>query len=213
VALTGLHLDAFTERLASADPTPGGGSASAAVGALGASLLCMVARLTAQSPKHAGVAAQCREVETAADSLRRAFLELVERDAAAFDLVSSAYRLPRGSDEEKAARRAAVQSALHEAMQPPRQIIAHARSVCDLALTLADIGAPAAASDVGCAALFASAAAHGALLNVEINARALRDREVALSSLREANSIVAHVDVLAEVLAGKLSPDLEAPAS
>ncbi len=211
--LTGLHFDAFTQRLASADPTPGGGSASAAVGAVGASLVCMVARLTAQSPKHAGVAAQCREVETAADSLRRAFLDLVERDAAAFDLVSRAYRLPRGSDEEKAARRAALESALQEAIAPPRQIIAHAQSVCDLALTLADIGVPSAASDVGCAALFASAAAHGALLNVEINARALQDRELARRSLSEASAIVAHVDILTEVVASKVSPAPQAPAS
>jgi formiminotetrahydrofolate cyclodeaminase len=202
--LTSCSLQEFARRLASADPTPGGGSVAAAVGAFGAGLVRMVALLTAQSPKHRDVAARCQVIAEAAGQLSDQLVRLVDEDSAAFDRVSAAYRLPKGDDAEKARRSAAIQAALADAITPPSRVIDLSRATCDLAVELADIGNPNAQSDIGCAALCAQAAARGAALNVDVNARALRDRAVGKEHLDRAARDVAQVEVLCEVILGKL---------
>lgn len=204
MALTGLSMEAFSRKLASADPTPGGGSVAAAVGSFGAGLVRMVASLTGNSPKHADVAARCQAIGTAAATLSESLLRLVDDDAEAFDRVSAAYRMPRNSEADKTARSQAIQAALSGAIAPPIQVIKHAREVCDLAVELADIGTPNALSDIGCAALCAQTAARGAALNVEINARALKDRSAAERFVNRAAQDIAQVNLLSEVILGKL---------
>src|ERR1700730_13824116 len=105
-------MEAFTRKLASADPTPGGGSVAAAVGAFGAGLVRMVALLTSNSPKYAAVASECQAIAERAQRLAAKLLQLVDEDASSFDRVSSAYRLPRTSEDEKRARSDGIQRAL-----------------------------------------------------------------------------------------------------
>jgi glutamate formiminotransferase/formiminotetrahydrofolate cyclodeaminase len=170
----------------------------------------MVALLTSNSPKHAGVADRCREIAASAQLTTDAMLHLVDEDARSFDRVSAAYRLPKTQDSEKTARTASIQTALAGAIEPPMRVIALARETCDLALELADIGNPNALSDIGCAALCAQAAAHGAALNVEINAGALRDRSQAQRYTEQLHAAIAQVSLLAEVILGKLHAKSEA---
>jgi formiminotetrahydrofolate cyclodeaminase len=170
----------------------------------------MVALLTAQSPKHADVAGRCREIADAAGALCEQMLRLVDEDSAAFDRVSAAYRMPKNDDAQKTQRSAAIQAALAGAIDPPSRVIRLARSICDLAVELADIGNPNAHSDIGCAALCAQAAARGAALNVDVNARSLRDRGTGRAHVERASSEVAQVDVLCEVILSTLRAKAQA---
>jgi glutamate formiminotransferase/formiminotetrahydrofolate cyclodeaminase len=197
-------MDAFTRKLASADATPGGGSVAAAVGAFGAALVRMVALLTANSPKHSAIAPRCNELAAQAQALADELLALVNEDAASFDRVSDAYRLPKADDAQRAARSRGIQDALAGAIDPPLRVIDAASKTCSLALTLADIGNPNALSDIGCAALCARSAAQGAALNVEINAAALKDRSKASELATRMRAQLAQVNLLAEVILGKL---------
>jgi formiminotetrahydrofolate cyclodeaminase len=204
VALTTLSTEAFVRKLGSADPTPGGGSVAAVVGSFGAGLVRMVAQLTAGSPKYAPVATRCHEMSDAAERLARELLQLADDDAASFDKVSDAYRLPRNTDAEKASRSQAIQAALLGAIAPPSAVIRCAREICDFAVELADIGNLNAISDVGCAALCAQTAAQGASLNVEINAGSLADKAAAKQLAARAAADVAQVNVVCEVILNKV---------
>jgi len=203
----------FTHRLASADPTPGGGSASAAVGALSAGLVHMVAQLTAGSPKFAHVADRAKRIADEAEKLMSRFVAAIDEDAQAFDRVSQAYRLPKSTQAERTARSAAIQAALYEAALPPLRVAEMAREAAALAVELAEFGNPNAISDVGCAALFAAAAARGASFNVSINANAVKDRAQAGDLLRHSHHTLAQVGVLVEVALGKVEASVEPDAS
>ena len=167
----------------------------------------MVALLTSNSPKYAAVAQRCKGAAESAQALTDELLKLVDEDAAAFDRVSAAYRLPKSTDSEKSARSARIQSALADAIDPPLRVIHAALQTSELAAELVDIGNQNALSDIGCAALCAQAAAHGAALNVEINASALKDRALARTYTERVHAELAQVSLLAEVILGKLTPD------
>lgn len=162
----------FVDRLGSADPTPGGGSAAALAGALAAALTAMIARLSAG---RGGDDALFEQSMRTGDRVAAALLQLVDRDAEAFERVMTAMRLPRSTDDEKRARTAAVQDALHNATAVPLTTAEQAMLVLTLAPDLARQGNPRAVSDVGVAALLAHAAVSGALLNVAINLKSLKD--------------------------------------
>jgi formiminotetrahydrofolate cyclodeaminase len=159
----------LTQRLASRAPVPGGGSASALVGALGAALVEMVCELTVGRPEYQEVDPVARQVGTAAGELRAALLQAAEDDAVAYQAVADARRLPRDTDDERAARKAAVSKATVAATEVPLRIVRLASEVCDLAATMALIGNRNAVSDAGVAALLGASAARGAALNVRIN--------------------------------------------
>ena len=199
-----LALAEYARRVASSDATPGGGSVAAAVGALGAGLVRMVALLTSESPKFAEVAARARRIAEAAEKLVNDFLSGVDEDIVAFDRVTEAFRLPKSSEQEKAARAAAIQDALRGAAEPPLRTAELARETCALAVELVEFGNPNALSDVGCAALLASAAARGAAINVAINAKSLKDRAEARRLTNASHDVVAQVGLLAEVVIGKV---------
>lgn len=205
LTVSNLALEAYARKLASADPTPGGGSASASVGAYSAALVCMVASLTAQSPKHAAVAQRAKEIGELAHGLMETLLRSVDEDVTAFDQVSAAYKLPKASDADKAARSAAIQRALLAATEPPMRVIDAAVEACRLAAELVDFGNRNAISDVGCAALFAGAAVQGAALNVEINTKSLKDRVAADDYADRTRAAIAQVDLLTEVILGKVN--------
>ncbi len=170
-----LSLAEFAERLASADPTPGGGTAAAVAGALAAALVAMVARTTIGKKKFAERQAAMEAIRDEADGLRRDLLGQAEADAKAFDAVLAAYRLPKGMREEEARRGAAIQDATRVAIAIPLGVGRLARRVLELARHVAAEGNPNAASDAGVSGLLAAAALRGALLNVQINLVQLSD--------------------------------------
>jgi len=204
-----MSLDAFSHRLASCEATPGGGSASAAAGAMSAALLRMVALLTSGSPRFERVAPRARRIADEAESLTARFVAGVDEDAEAFDRVSQAYRLPKSTDAEKIGRSAAIQAALFGAALPPLHVAEMACEAALLAVELAEFGNPNAISDVGCAALLAASAARGAGFNVSINAKALKDRARADDLLQRLQHTLAQVGVLVEVVLGKVQADVE----
>jgi formiminotetrahydrofolate cyclodeaminase len=167
--LAELSVRDLAARLASRDPTPGGGSASALAGALAASLVEMVCELTVGRPDSAHVDPIARQVGAAAADLRRALLDAAEEDARAYDAVAAARRLPRETEDEKAARRAAIGEATVTATEVPLRVVQLATDVLGLAARMAPIGNRNAISDAGVAALLAAAAARGAAFNVSIN--------------------------------------------
>jgi formiminotetrahydrofolate cyclodeaminase len=204
LTVSALSLDAFARKLASADPTPGGGSASASTGAMGAALVSMVARLTAGSPKFKAVADRATAIGDKAHALMERLLRAVDDDAAAFDKVTAAFALPKSTDAEKQKRAQAIQDALLKATEPPMQVVEDSLEVCRLAAQIVDFGNPNAVSDIGCAALFANAAVLGAGFNVDINTKSLKDRERAKHFDDRVRSAVAQADLLAEVVVGKV---------
>jgi len=170
-----MSLAKFSEVLASGAPTPGGGCASALSGALAAGLAAMVARTTAASKKFADRADQMNQVATEADRLRGEFLALVDEDARAFDQVMAAFRMPKDTPEQQAARSEAIQQAYRAAVEPPMRVCARSLRVLELALQVAEQGNPSAASDAGVAALLAATALEGGALNVQINLGSIKD--------------------------------------
>jgi formiminotetrahydrofolate cyclodeaminase len=199
VTLSTLGIDAYARALASAAPTPGGGSASAVVGVLAASLAAMVARLTGDSPKLAALAPRMKTIAAEAERLSDAFLAAVDADVSAFDRVSAAYKLPKSTDAERAARSAAIQSALVGATDSPMHVVELGLQASRLAMELVDAGNPNAISDAGCAALFAQAAARGAALNIRINVKGLKDATLAASYQRKLDDLLAQIGILTEV--------------
>jgi glutamate formiminotransferase/formiminotetrahydrofolate cyclodeaminase len=161
---------------ASREPTPGGGSASALAGAVGASLLVMVASL----PKtRNGSDADRAALASAIDALRPAAAELaalIDRDADAYDRVVSAFRLPKSTDAEKAARRDAIQQETLGAIDTPMAMLSAAHVAARAAVVVARHGNASAASDVKVAAALLDAAAAGAYENVAINLSGLTDK-------------------------------------
>ncbi len=166
-------LDAF----ASSVPVPGGGSASALAGAIGASLLIMVAGL----PKtRLGTPEERAALDAAAarlKPLRDELAVLVDRDSDAYTSVMNAYRLPKSSDKDKAARKTAIQTAMRAATEAPLATMRACLQVMREAPSIVEHGAPSAASDAAVAIELLSAAARGASLNVETNIADMKDGE------------------------------------
>lgn len=174
--LTDLSLHELLVAIRDPRPTPGGGSAAAIGGALGASLLAMVASM----PKHRAASEEDVERLQAAASrcieLGAGLERLVDEDSAAYDGVVAAYRLPRGSDAEKAEQRSRIQAALVAAVEAPLQVMRQCNDAIEAAATVGRFGNPNAASDVGVALELLVAAGRGARLNVEINLASLDDQ-------------------------------------
>jgi formiminotetrahydrofolate cyclodeaminase len=173
--LNSLPARELLERMASGDPIPGGGSAAALAGAMGAALMRMVVTLTSGRPAAADHEDELTEIAVAAATLQSELLNLVELDAVAYDAVIRARRLPRDTDLERQARAVQVAAAVREATRAPLQTARLAERVLGLGERLAPIGSRNAISDVGVGALLATAALRGAVLNVRINLPSLDD--------------------------------------
>lgn len=196
-SLADLPLKAFFERLSSRAPTPGGGSVSALAGAAGAALLHMVLELSAGRAEHADDATLA-ELLGEATSWQSELLELVQLDAAAYDGVVAARRLPRETELEKTARGVQLEGAVREATRVPLEIARRASDVLELAGRVAAVGNRNAISDVGVAALLAEAAIRGAALNVRINLPSLPvDDPLRAEADAELSSLLADLDARA----------------
>jgi formiminotetrahydrofolate cyclodeaminase len=165
------------ERLSSSAPIPGGGSASALAGAMGTGLVAMVAALTVGRPAYADADRLASELGASATELRDELLDLANQDADAYDAVVRARRLPRATDEERAARSAAIADATRLAAEIPMRTAGVALDGLALASQIAPIGNRNAVSDAGVAALLLAGAVRGALLNVRINLPSLDEND------------------------------------
>ena len=188
----------FLGQLAARLPAPGAGATAAIEAALAASLVAMVGRFTT-GERYAEHAAVVAEVVPQADAQREACLAAAAADEAAFPAVTEAYKLPKGTPEEQAARREAVRSAQLRAAQPPSDVISAAVALVGLAERLLPIANPNVVSDVAAATAAARAAATTARLAVEVNLRgapegAERDRLVA--SAARVEDLVARADAV-----------------
>lgn len=164
---------AFLEALASADPTPGGGSAAAQAGAMAAALVAMVARLTRGKKKYATVDGQMATLIAKADVLRAEFSRAVKLDAEAFEAVMAALKMPKETKKEQSARDKTLKAATLEATRQPLGVAHSAVDCLELARQAAELGNSNAISDAGTAAALAAASLHGAALNVRINLHSL----------------------------------------
>jgi formiminotetrahydrofolate cyclodeaminase len=167
----------FLDQLASRAPAPGGGASAALHAAQAAALLGMVARYS-DGPKHAEHADLIDRIRDDADAARDRALGLAAEDAAAFTAVIDAYRLPKGSDEEKAARSRAVADALAGAAAPPARVVREARRLVALAAELLPVANRTVITDVAAATEAARAAATTARINVEVNLGGITDEAV-----------------------------------
>ena len=172
-------LNAFTALLASDAPAPGGGSAAALSGSVGAALTAMAAGLTRGRKKYAEFEEHAAGVQEKAEELRKKFLDVMDRDTDAFLLVSNAFSMPKETEEQKAARSAAIQEGLRACTRTPLEMM----ELCGEALKLSEsmIGRfnETSASDLGVSVLALRAGMQGAWLNILINIGSLKDRAFA----------------------------------
>lgn len=170
-------IQVFLDELASKASTPGGGSAAAIMGAMGAALLSMVANFTIGKKNYEAVEGEMWALLDAAESLRARLTDLISADVGAFNNVMAAYGMPRESDAEKSARAAAVQAALKTAADVPLECARLSAEVIRLSSAAAAQGNTNVISDAGVAALAAEAALRSAALNVYVNINAIKDRD------------------------------------
>jgi methenyltetrahydrofolate cyclohydrolase len=180
-----LSVSEFLDALANSEPTPGGGTASAIAGAMGASLLIMVASLAKSRNNTDEEREALGRARTAIADSRATLIALADKDAAAFDDVMAAFKLPKATDEDKAARSAAIQRGYRGATEVPLETLRIVTSALAQAETVAALGNRSATSDVGVAVGLLEAGAAGATANVEINLGGLKDQELVARFTRD----------------------------
>ena len=172
-----LTLHGFLDALASDSPTPGGGTGAAMVGATGAALVRMLAVLTIGRPKYAAVEALMKAIAEQAADNRAQLLALADADARSYDAVSAAYKLPKATEAEQTARKAAIQAAMKGAIAPPLKVMEVCLDTISLAKAAVAKGNVNAASDGAAGAEFAKSAMTVAAYNVRINLVAVEDEK------------------------------------
>ena len=168
-------LSYFLDQLASKSPVPGGGSAAALVGALGAGLVSMVANLTEGKEKYQNVQPEVKTLLKISEKLRLEMQDLIQKDTEVFSVLSEVYRMPKNTEVEKNIRSIMIQEALKRACQVPLDIGVKALEVAKIAQQIALIGNTAAVSDAGVAAVLSRACAQSAALNVRININNIKE--------------------------------------
>ena len=177
------NLTDFTALLASSSPTPGGGGASAVVGALGIALGNMVGELTVGKKKYAEAEPQLRLLMARAQELRKAFLVDVEKDAEAFEPLSRAYRIPKDDPN----RDEVMERCLRDAAAAPLKIFDRCCEAIALLRDFGELGSPMVLSDAATGVVFCRSAMYGAAVNVKVNTKRMRNRAYA-------EELNAHVD-------------------
>jgi formiminotetrahydrofolate cyclodeaminase len=165
----------FMDELASSAPAPGGGSVAALAGAMGAALVSMVCNLTVGKKKYADVEEEIKAILGQSESLRQELMSLLEEDVAAYTRVSEAMKMPRDTEEQKAAREEALEKALKEATKVPLRVAEACVKVMELCRPVAEKGNINAVSDAGVAVVMAEAGLRSAALNVLINLGWIKD--------------------------------------
>ena len=202
-------IEPFLDALASSAATPGGGSAAAILGAMGAALVSMVCNLTIGKKKYVEVEEEMKDVLAKAEDLRHRLTGMIQDDVRAFDTVMGAYGMPKETDAEKTARGEAIQAALKLATDVPIACCRVAREVIDLALAASEKGNINVISDAGVGVLAANAALRSAALNVFINAKMISDKSFVDAKLQELDGLLVGADAATEkaydIVKGKVS--------
>lgn len=205
-ALAGLTLTQFSDRLASAEPVPGGGSASAIAGSFAASLLAMVARLSVDRPKYAAYQLTHGRALATGERGRTVLLELADADARAYAGFAAARKLPKETAEEQAARDEATRVAARASSDVPVTVVAECARLLDDVTAMAGRSNLNAASDLEVAARLASAAARGAAANVFINLPMVGDEAYAATTTGTIARLLAGIErnaaLVAEIVGG-----------
>ncbi len=200
--ITDSSIEKFLDDLASGAPTPGGGSAAAIMGAMGAALVSMVCNVSIGKKGYEAVDAELKAVRGEAEQARLRLTAMVAGDIAAFDALMAAYRLPKATDDDKAQRASAIQHALRGATETPLDCARACAEVIELARRAADVGYTGVISDAGVGVLAALAALRSAALNVYINAPSLKDRPFAERALAEIEALLASRAAQSEAVYG-----------
>ena len=188
----------FLDDLASKASTPGGGSAAAIMGAMGAALVSMVANLTVGKKNYEAVDDEMQELLARSEQVREKLSNMIKADIDVFDQVMAAYGLPKDTDEDKAARSKSIQSALKEATDVPLACVGLCAEVIQLCKPMAEKGNTNVISDAGVAVLAANAALRSAALNVYINIGGIKDEEFANDRRQQLESMLAGKNELTE---------------
>ena len=196
--LAEMNVTEFSNVLASDAPAPGGGSTAALAGALGAALTAMVCELTVNKKQFAEVREDVLAVQAQASELQKRFLDVMDRDTDAFLVVSNAFAMPKATDEEKAARSAAIQKGLEGCTATPFEMMELAAQTIELTESLLGRFNTASASDLGVAALSLRTAVQGAWLNVLINIGSLKNKELAEDYRTKGQALVDEVVAAAD---------------
>ena len=196
--LAELKTAGFVDLLASDAPAPGGGSAAALEGALGAALTAMVCGLTVGKKKYAEFQELAEEAQKKATDLKARFVDVMDRDTEAFNVVSAAFGMPKATDEEKAARSAAIQEGLKGCTKTPFEMMELAVETLELTASILGKSNDSAASDLGVSALSLRAAIQGAWLNVLINIGSLKNKELAEDYRAKGEALLAKALPLAD---------------
>lgn len=204
--LIDLKVKEYLDILRSDEPAPGGGSVSALAGAQGAALMGMVCDLTTSKEKYAEHHEVCKVAKVKADLLYKGFAEGVDRDTEAYNLVSTAFKMPKETDEEKAARKKAIADGTLEATKIPFSVMKMADEGLELAQEMMGHTNPNTASDFGVAILNLMACMKGAWLNVKINLPGVKDEALAKEYAEKGEAMVKK----GEEIAKKLYAEIEA---
>ena len=196
--LAQLQTAEFVDLLASDAPAPGGGSAAALEGALGAALTAMVCSLTVGKKKYADYQELAAETQKKAGDLKTRFVDVMDRDTEAFNVVSAAFGMPKETDEEKAARSAAIQKGLEGCTATPFEMMELAVEALELTASVLGKTNDSAASDLGVSALSLRAAIQGAWLNVLINIGSLKNKELAEDYRKKGEALLERALPLAD---------------
>lgn len=196
--LAEMQVTEFVNLMASDAPAPGGGSAAALEGALGAALTAMVCALTVGKKKYADVQELAVESQKKAEDLKARFVDVMDRDTEAFNAVSAVFAMPKDTDEQKAARKAAMQEALKGCTKTPFEMMQLACETLELTRSLVGRLNASAASDLGCSALSLRAAIQGAWLNVLINISGIADEAFAAEYRKNGEALLAKALPLAD---------------
>lgn len=191
---------AYLNELASKQPTPGGGSAAALMGAQAAALVSMVCNLTIGKPKYAEVEADMQALLAESEALRETLTGMIKADVDVFNKLMACYGLPKSNEEEKTYRSAQIQWVLREATEVPLECAKACAKAIALSWAAAEKGNLGVISDAGVAVMSAYAGLKSAALNVEINAASLKDRAFAGAKLTELNTIMQAAEQDAEAI-------------
>lgn len=188
-----MDLEKYLENAKTSEPYPGGGSVAAYVGALGAALNIMVAELSYGKKQYEGLPEETKKEITDGHEKLNEYIErlkpLVDEDSSSFTAVLEAFKMPKETDEEKAARSKAIQDGYVIALKVPLETATVCVDAMNLLEAFAKNGSAHAITDVGCGVLFLAAAAEGALFNVYINLQAIKDEEKRVSYKKEADEL------------------------
>jgi len=198
--MTQSSVEKFLDDLAGGNPTPGGGSAAAIMGAMGAALVSMVCNVTIGKKGYEGVEAEMRSVLSESERVRRRLTAMVAEDIAAFDSILAAYKLPKATEEDKAARAAAIQAGLRRATEVPLDCARVCAEVIALSRRASEQGYLNVISDGGVGVLAGFTGLRSAALNVYINAPALKDRAFAERATSELGRLLEFCSVESEAV-------------